>query len=92
MDTNLDSNYLLQEILAQLRTSNQVLGFGHSPKTRYIYANRKYPDCLWYFWNGAKDEHEPIEYNALTGMIERLEIEQKEYKGKPENKVTAIFR
>ncbi len=78
MDTNLDSNYLLQEILAQLRISNQSLGFGHSPKPRYIYANRKYPDTLWYFWNTAKDEHELIEFNALTGMIERLEIEEKQ--------------
>lgn len=92
MDTNLDSNQILQEILAQLRTSNQSLGFGHSPKARYIYANRKYPDALWYFWNSAKDEHEPIEFNALTGIIERLEIEQKEYKGKQENKVNLHIR
>lgn len=92
MDTNLDSNQILQEILAELRTSNQSLGFGHSPKPRYIYANRKYPDALWYFWNGAKNEHEPIEFNALTGIIERLEIEEKEYKGKPENKVNLHIR
>ena len=92
MNINLDSSQILQEILAQLRTSNQSLGFGHSPKARYIYANRKYPDALWYFWNGAKDEHEPIEFNALTGMIERLEIEEKEYKGKPENKVNLHIR
>lgn len=93
MNTNLDSSQLLQAILDELRTSNQLLGFGHSPKPRYIYANRKYPDALWYFWNSAKDEHEPIEFNALTGIIERLEIdEEKEYKGKPEHKVKLHIR
>jgi len=87
MDFNNDSNAYLQAILQELQASKQQLGFGHSPKPRYIYANRQYPDCLWYFWDGAKKEHEPILFQALTGIVEKLEIEQKEYKGKPEFKV-----
>lgn len=87
MDTNLDTNQLLQAILEELRAAKQPLGFGHPPKARTIYANRQYPSCLWYFWNGAKNEPEPIECQALTGMVERLEIEQKEYKGKLDLKV-----
>lgn len=87
MNTNLDSNQILQAILDELRAVKQPLGFGHPPKPRYIYVNRQYPDCLWYFWNGAKNEHEPIEKHALTGIIERLEIEEKEFRGKPDYKV-----
>ena len=86
MDFNNDSNAYLQAILQELQASKQQLGFGHSPKPRYIYANRQYPDSLWYFWDGAKKEHEPILFQALTGIVEKLEIEQKEYKGKPEFK------
>jgi hypothetical protein len=87
MNINLDSNQLLQAILDELRAARQPLGFGHSPKPRYIYVNRQYPDCCWYYWNGAKNEHEPIEFNAITGIIERLEIESKEFRGKPDHKV-----
>ena len=87
MNPNLDSNQLLQAILDELRAARQPLGFGHSPKPRYIHVNRQYPDCWWYYWNGAKNEHEPIEFNAITGIIERLEIEEKEFRGKPDHKV-----
>ena len=86
MDFNNDSNAYLQAILQELQASKQSLGFGHSPKPRYLYANRQYPDCLWYFWDGAKKEHEPIQFQALTGIVEKLEVEEKEYKGKPEFK------
>jgi hypothetical protein len=91
MDTT--NTALLQAILDELRAAAQLtapsapLGFGHPPKPRYIYANRQYPDCLWYFWNGAKNEHEPIGLHALTGRIEKLELETKEFKGKTEQKV-----
>ena len=87
MNTIPDSNQILQAILDELRTSKQKLGFGHPPKARYIYANRQFSNCLWYYWNGAKNEHEPIELNALTGIVERLEIEEKEFRGKPDYKV-----
>lgn len=87
MTTNLDTNQLLEAILNQLQTSQQTLGFGHPPKSRYIYANRKYPDALWYFWNSTKQSHEPIEFHALTGIVDKLEVEEKEYRGKPDLKV-----
>ncbi len=88
----MDSNQLLQAILSELRASKQTLGFGHPPKARYIYANRQYSDCLWYFWNSAKSEHEAIEHHALTGIIEKLEIEEKEFRGKPDYKVNLHMR
>lgn len=92
MNTDINTNQLLQAILEELRTKKQTLGFGHPPKPRYIYANRQYSDCFWYFWNGALNEHEPIEEHALTGIIEKLEIEQKEFRGKPDLKVNLHIR
>jgi hypothetical protein len=83
---------LLQAILEELRSQRQPLGFGHPPKPRYIYANRQYQDCLWYFWNGAKNMHEPIQYHAVTGIIEKLEIEEREFRGKPDLKVNLYIR
>ncbi|MFM2432900.1 MAG: hypothetical protein RLZZ511_4114 [Cyanobacteriota bacterium] len=84
---------ILLQILAELRAANAVpLGFGHPPKPRYIYANRQYPDCLWYFWNGCKNEHEPILHHALTGTIAKLEIETKEFRGKPDPKLNLTIR
>lgn len=91
MDSN-SSNAYLQAILDELRTSKQQLGFGHPPKPRYIYANRQYPDCLWYFWDGANKKHEPIQFQALTGIIEKLEVEEKEFRGKPDHKVNLHIR
>jgi hypothetical protein len=88
----MNTEELLQAILDELRSSRQPLGFGHPPKPRYIYANRQYSDCLWYFWNGAKNEHEPIAHTALTGTIEKLEIEEKEFRGKPDPKVNLHIR
>ena len=92
MNIDHHTNQILQAILDELRASKQILGFGHPPKHRYIYANRQYPNCLWYFWNGAKNEHEPIEYHALKGIVERLEIEEKEFRGKPDLKVNLHIR
>ncbi len=92
MDTATSSDQILLEILNELKAQRQPLGFSHPPKARYIYANRQYPDCLWYFWNGAKNIHEPIEHQALTGVIEKLEIEEKEFRGKPDPKVNLHIR
>lgn len=88
---------LLMAILDELRATRRApthipLGFGHPPKPRYIYANRQYSDCLWYFWNGSKNTHEPITHQALTGIIEKLEIETKEFRGKPDPKVNLSMR
>ncbi len=88
----MNTEELLQAILDELRSSRTPLGFGHPPKPRYIYANRQYNDCLWYFWNGAKNEHEPIAHHALTGIVEKLEIETKEFRGKPDLKVNLHLR
>jgi hypothetical protein len=88
LDAN--TNQLLVGVLKELQklnNSKQTLGFGHPPKARYIYANRKYPNCLWYFWNGEKNEHEPIAFQALTGIVEKLELEQKEFRGKTDTKI-----
>ena len=92
MDVDDRSSAYLQLILEELRASKQQLGFGHSPKARYIYANRQYPDALWYFWDGANKKHEPINLPALTGIIEKLEMEEKEYKGDKELKINLHIR
>ena len=92
MNVNNDSSAYLQAILEELRALNQQLGFGHPPKVRYIYANRQHPGCLWYFWDGAKKEHEPILFHALSGMIEKLDTEEKEYKGKRDLKINLHIR
>jgi hypothetical protein len=85
---------LLAQILAQLKESKPSvkLGFGPSPKARYIYANRQYPDCLWYFWDGGTKEYEAISDNAITGTVTKVEIETKEYKGKPAVKLNITLQ
>ena len=64
-----------------------ALGFGPSPRPRYIYLNRQYPDCLWYFWDHAGNKPEPILYAALTGILIKIEITDKEFRGKPDTKL-----
>lgn len=64
-----------------------ALGFGPSPRPRYIYLNRQYPDCLWYFWDHAGNKPEPILYAALTGILTKIEITDKEFRGKPDTKL-----
>lgn len=85
---------LLQEILDTLRSQNNTikLGFCEPPKTRYIYANRQYPDCLWYFWDGAKNTHEPIARQAITGYITNIAIEVKEFRGKDDPKLNISIK
>ncbi len=87
MNDNNNSNVYLQAILQELQASKQQLGFGHSPRPRYIYVNRQHPECLWYFWDGANSKPEPIQFQALTGIIEKLETETKEFKGKRSLKI-----
>lgn len=83
---------ILNQIKIQSQTQTSVLGFGDPPKTRYIYANRQYPDCLWYFWDGGKNSHEPIASHAITGVIDKIEIETKEYRGKPDPKLNVYVK
>ena len=89
------TNVMLEDLAKALNSANKpaiVLGFQNPQKTRYIYANRQYPDCLWYFWNGAKGTYEPIEAHALTGFIVKIEIEDKEFRGKPDPKLNLHIR
>ena len=93
----MNTESLLQAILDELRAAKSappavVLGFSSPPKPRFVYANRQYSDCLWYFWNSAKNEHEPIESTALTGWVEKLEIEDKEFRGRTESKINLTLR
>jgi hypothetical protein len=93
----MNTETLLQAILDELRAARSnaaavPLGFSSPPKPRFIYANRQYNDCLWYFWNGARNEHEPIESTAITGWVEKLEIEEKEFRGRTEAKVNLTLR
>ena len=85
---------LLAQILAQLKTQStpSVLGFCNPPRTRYIYANRQYPNCLWYFWNGGSSSHEPIEHHAITGIIDEIKIETKEFRGKSDPKLNISIK
>ena len=61
----MNTETILQAILDELKAARSAhtvvpLGFVAPPKSRFIYANRQYSNCLWYFWNNAKNEHEPI--------------------------------
>jgi hypothetical protein len=69
-----------------------ALGFGPSPRPRYIYLNRQYPDCLWYFWKGAENKHEPIAHESITGYLTKIEIESKDFRGKPDPKINLWMR
>jgi hypothetical protein len=68
------------------------LGFGPSPRPRYIYLNRQYPDCLWYFWKGAENTYEPIAHESITGYLTKIEIETKDFRGKPDPKLNLWMR
>ncbi|MCX6976606.1 MAG: hypothetical protein NTX04_01435, partial [Verrucomicrobia bacterium] len=90
----MNTEALLQSILDQLRSPrpSPTLGLSSPPKPRFIYANRQYPDCLWYFWNNSKNQHEPIELTALTGYIEKIDIEEKSFRGRSEPKLNLTLR
>ena len=92
----MNTDTILQAILEELRATRNAppavtLGFFPPPKARFIYANRQH-NCLWYFWNSAKNEHEPIETTALTGWVEKMELEEKEFRGRTETKVNLTVR
>ncbi len=86
---------LLKSILEELQKANRpsiALGFGHPPRPAYIYANRTHPPYLWYTWDHGANEPVEIPYHAVTGTIEKLEIETKEFRGKSEPKVNLSIR
>lgn len=89
------SDDLLRQILEELRQGNRpsiALGFCHPPKPTYIYANRSNPPHLWYMWDHKDNAPIAIAHHALTGTIEKLEIETKEFRGKPDPKVNLHIR
>lgn len=93
----MNNETILLAILEELKAARNApapvaVGFSQPPKPRFIYANRQHPNCLWYFWNGARNEHEPIEQTALTGWVEKVEIEDKEFRGRSEMKLNVTVR
>jgi hypothetical protein len=84
---------LLAQILQVLQQQNEPkLGFTAPPVPQCIYVNRQYEDCLWFFWNHAEQTHEPIRSRALRCVVERVEVLEKEYKGKRNQKLRVRVR
>jgi hypothetical protein len=85
---------ILEQILAEVKAGNAKipLGFGHPPKPRYIYANRSNPPHLWYMWSSNDNAPIQIEHDALTGTIVKLEIEDKDFRGKLDPKVNLTIQ
>lgn len=74
-------NELLQQLVAALGVQ-QKLGFGDSPRPRYIYCNRS-QGGLWYFLSDdASRTPQSITQTALTCLIDRLEFKQVERRGR----------
>ena len=92
----MNNDTILQAILDEIKAMRNApptvpVGFSSPPKPRFVYANRQH-NCLWYFWNSVKNEHEPIEATALTGWVEKMEIEEKDFRGRTETKVNLTVR
>jgi hypothetical protein len=69
-----------------------ALGFGPSPRPQYIYLNRQYPPSLWYFWSHITNNPIPIDHGALTGVLTKVEINFKEFRGKSDPKIELSMR
>jgi hypothetical protein len=76
---------LLQQILETLQ-QKQTLGFCPPPIRRRIYCNLQYSTPM-YFWDGANKEAIPTPESAIACMVEAINIEAGEHRGKPNNKV-----
>jgi len=80
-------NQLLSEILEELRTERQPLGFGPSPRPVFIYCNRT-RDCLWYTLSEDSSRTiQPIQADALTGIITQIETVEVTRRGKATEKL-----
>lgn len=67
-------------------SSEVQLGFGPSPRPRYVYiGDEEKSPTGWYFWDG--DKADPIPETALTGYITNVELGTREYKGKENKKL-----
>jgi hypothetical protein len=74
-------NGLLQQLIDVLQQKRQ-LGFGESPRPKYIYCNRS-QGGLWYFLSeDGQRSPQPIPHQALTCMVEKLELKQVERRGR----------
>jgi hypothetical protein len=84
-------NVLLQQIVDVLKQQAAVppamprkyaLGFGESPRPKYIYCNRS-QGGLWYsLADDANRTPQPISHPALTCLVDRLEFKQVERRGR----------
>lgn len=84
-------NVLLQQIVDVLKQQASVpptmprkytLGFGESPRPKYIYCNRS-QGGLWYsLADDANRTPQPIPHSALTCLVDRLEFKQVERRGR----------
>jgi hypothetical protein len=69
------------------------LGFGPSPRAKYVYADfEKNPSTGWYFYNHAEEKHEPVEAEALTGYVADVTVAEKEFKGKMNEKLRLTIK
>jgi hypothetical protein len=67
----------LQKLNEALAPTSKTLGFGDAPKTQtHVFCNRKHGG-VWYTLN-AQSQPEIIEYQALTGIIRRIEFKNVE--------------
>ncbi|PSB09854.1 hypothetical protein C7B61_11090 [filamentous cyanobacterium CCP1] len=84
-------NVLLQQIVDVLKQQSTAplqphrkytLGFGESPRPKYIYCNRS-QGGLWYsLADDASRTPQPIAHPALTCLVDRLEFKQVERRGR----------
>jgi hypothetical protein len=84
-------NILLQQVVDALKQQASVppaaprkytLGFGESPRPKYIYCNRS-QGGLWYsLADDANRTPQPIPHPALTCLVDRLEFKQVERRGR----------
>lgn len=81
------NNELLSQLLGQTQPASKIkTGFAPVPRARYIYANRG-NGMLWYFWNGNTNQAEAVPAESIVGIVQKLEVEGKEYKGRESRKL-----
>lgn len=79
---------LLEEL--QKLTGDEALGFCDPPSATWLYANRQYSDCLWYFWDKSiqgEDKHIAPPKNAIKAIVLKVSVKEGEYRNKPAHKL-----
>ncbi|GAB4382663.1 MAG: hypothetical protein Kow00121_43230 [Elainellaceae cyanobacterium] len=74
-------NTLLQQ-LVNLLAHQQSLGFGDSPRPKYIYCNRSQGGIWYSLSEDSTRTPQPIAQPALTCLVEKLEFKQVERRGR----------